>query len=281
MPERAIADASGAIPAWSLLEPEGLRALLSTDGRLPRAIRVDATARPAEVATVPVVSTARLMIERAVANGGLKLTAGGALSRADTGALFDATAWPDFPQDEVRSVCKVINETDALPIHFTRLLLQLAGLLRRRKGLVATRLGKELLDPDRAPALFGRLFETAFWRLNLGYFDGVPAAYWPQTHIGIVLWSLSVTAHRWAQADALVRVCTIPDEALAGAHRSDPATMMELRVLRPLTRFGLMECRQPPGKAGFGFPIWFRKSALFDRVLAFEVETGRPSGPLQ
>ena len=52
---------------------------------------------------------------------------------------------------------------------------------------------------------------------------------------------------------------------------------MEARILRPLLWFGLLEHRReaPPGDRYGGH--FFRKSALFDRFLQFDVETERAS----
>lgn len=100
---------------------------------------------------------------QAQASGGLTLTAGGALSRADTKALFDATEWPDYDRASVLAVNKVLNEGDVLPIQFTRMIAQDARLLRAAKGrLMATKRATALLEPKGTSDLFRLLFETAF-----------------------------------------------------------------------------------------------------------------------
>ena len=186
------------IPAWTALDRPSIVALLTRGPRMPDAIQVAALASPEEVAEVPIIRATRLMIERAQANKGLMLTKGGALSRADVKALFDATEWPDFDRATVLAVNKVLNEDDVFPILFTRMMAKEAGLLRAYKGrLLATKRAKELLQPDRAPDLFRAAFETVFWRTNLAYLDRMPFEHWPQTHIGVVLWCLSVVAHDW------------------------------------------------------------------------------------
>ena len=115
------------------------------------------------------------MIERAVLGGGLKLTATGALSRADTKALFDEIEWPDYDKAKVLAFNKVLNEDDVLPVQLTRIVLQEAKLLRARKGrLLATKRARELLGLDRTAELYRDLFEASFWRINLAYFDRIP-----------------------------------------------------------------------------------------------------------
>jgi hypothetical protein len=53
---------------------------------------------------------------------------------------------------------------------------------------------------------------------------------------------------------------------------------METRILRPLLWFGLLECRHDAPLGGrYGGRHFFRKSALFDRFLQFDVEIERVS----
>lgn len=78
-----------------------------------------------------------------------------------------------------------------------------ARLLRAAKGrLLPTRRATALLELSGTSDLFRTMFETAFWRINLAYFDRLPIEHWPQTHIGVVLWSLSVAAHKIAVTTA-------------------------------------------------------------------------------
>ena len=108
---------------------------------------------------MPIIRATRLMIDAHRRTSGLMLTKGGALSRADVKALFDATEWPDFDRAAVLAVNKVLNEDDVLPVLFTRMMAKEAGLLRAYKGrLLATKRAKELIQPERAPRpLPGRL----------------------------------------------------------------------------------------------------------------------------
>jgi hypothetical protein len=85
----------------------------------------------------------------------------GALSRANTRALFDLIDWPDYAKNEMLAVERVLNEADALPLHVTHIVLQVAGLLRRRgKMFIATKKAQALLDPSASADLYALLFET-------------------------------------------------------------------------------------------------------------------------
>jgi hypothetical protein len=270
------------IPAWRLLDREGLHALVETPRRgLPEGIFLTPNRALYEISVVPLVMAARQVIERAIAQGGLPLTAAGALSRADTRALFDLIDWPDYPKNEVLAVNRVLNEADALPVHVTRIVLQVAGLLRRRgKMLIATKKAQALLDPNASADLFALLFETTLWRVSLSYFDRAPVEHWPQDHIGIVLWCLSVAANDWTDADTLAQVCTVRDERLDRTTRDFSGHAMRSRVLRPLTWLGLMEMARGGDEAQADWlrPAIYRKTALFDAVVRFRVEVPMRTG---
>lgn len=226
-------------PVWSLLTRGSLDALLDLHaGGIPEVITVDAEG-DAAMAT-PLVATTRLMMDRAKALSGLTLTDTGALSRADVRALFDALAWPGYDKAQVLAGNKVLNEIDVMPVEATRLVAQTAKLFRKRqRRLLVTKAGAALGREEQANDLFRCLFETVFWRINLGYFDRVPVEAWPQNHIGIVLCCLSLMSPAWVAREDLMRSCTVWDPALDHGPADFAGFAFESRVLRPLTWFGL------------------------------------------
>jgi hypothetical protein len=60
---------------------------------------------------------------------------------------------------------------------------------------------------------------------------------WPQADVGIVLWSLSVSAGDWQTSEKLTRLCTIPEPATLAGTWDRSAYAMEARILRPLLWF--------------------------------------------
>ena len=269
------------LPIWTLLTRPSLNALRCLDCSMPTVIRVASSLDPTSLADVPLLATARLMIDRAQSFGGLTLTATGALSRADVRAIFDAMDWPDYDKAAVLAVNKVLNEADVMPVELTRLITQTAKLLRKReKRMLATKAGRALADLDAASDLFACLFATTFWQVNLAYFDRVPFETWPQNHVGIVLWCLSVSGQDWFRPEDLMRSCTVWDPALDEGPADFPGYAFESRVLRPLTWLGLMDMRLIGDE---GQPVWrrdrqYRKAALFDLALRFDVEMVKPPG---
>jgi len=261
-------------PAWTHLQPASLKALLEPPGKVPQAIRLTPCNVPVKAALqVPMVHAARLLLELAVEKGGLVLTPAGALKRVDVWHVFDQTEWPGYDKATTLVMNKVINEHDAYGVLFTRIVLQAAGLLRKRSGVLkASKGGKAMLATEAAPALLAELFEAVFWKVNLQDFDRNPIDFWPQHHMGVVLWSLSVTAHDWSSAADLMPACTIMD-TLGSAPRSDlPEFAMVSRVLRPLTWLGVLEGRKEKRQSDWGVDQDVRKMPLFGQLLRFAVE---------
>ena len=261
-------------PSWAHLQPASVKALLEPPGRLPKALRITPDDVPVEIAlAVPMVIAARLLLELAVKQGGLVLTAAGFLKRADVWQVFDQTEWPGYDKATTLAMNKVINEQDAYGVFFTRVALQAAGLLRKRAGVLrATRVAKSMLADEAAPALLGDLFQAVFWKMNLQDFDRNPLEFWPQHHAGLALWCLSVTAHKWSSADHLTPLCTIMATIDDSVAHDLPGYAMKSRVLRPLTWLGLMESRTQKRASGWGHNADYRKTALFDQMLKFKVE---------
>ena len=219
------------------------------------------------------VRAARLLLALAAEKGGLVLTPAGALKRVDVRHVFDQTEWPGYDKATTLAMNKVINEHDAYGVLFTRIALQAAGLLRKRSGVLkASKSAKAMLAPEAAPPLLAALFEAVFWKMNLQDFDRNPIEFWPQHHMGVILWSLSVTAHEWSSAGTLTESCTVMETLLEVPAQDLPEFAMVSRVLRPLTWLGLLESRKQAPRAGWGFDEDFRIVPLFRQLVGFRVE---------
>ena len=96
----------------------------------------------------------------------------------------------------------------------------------QRGRLVATPLGKSMLNDARQGGLPAMLFRLAFWHMDLAYFGRGLLGSWPQADIGIVLWSLSVSAGDWQISEKLTRPCTgvglRPGSRVTLSYRAEP-----------------------------------------------------------
>jgi hypothetical protein len=260
----------GVEPAWTLLTMDGLRSLIHERSTIRIADDLSAAETTASAAARNTLILLRKLVER----GGLALTETGKLSRAVVAELGELFEWPNFDRALMLEYNKVTNETDYLPLHVVHLLARGAKLVRpRRRKLLATPLARSFLDEPRQGSLQAMLFRTMFWRINLAYFGGSLRSPWPQTHTGVVLWSLSVSAGDWLTSAKLARLCTIPEPEMLMVDKAWPIYSTEARILRPLMWFGLLEHRSEdiPGRP-YESLDYYRKSALFDRLLAFDVK---------
>lgn len=264
----------GVVPAWTLLDPKSFEALYLRSqpdhGPLRLAVNVLPDASP-------VIQNALLLLREASSGPGLKLTETGNLARSVVAEMIDRLVWPSFDKEMLFSVCKVINEPDFLPLHFLHHLLRAAKLARRHRGfLKPSRLAYSVIDEPRSQGLQGYLFDVAFWQLDLTISRGNLRPGWPQDHIGIILWSLSVAANDWQPGKRLARLCTVPDDGVVESPLDRGSAVFEYDILRPLMWFGLIEDdRQLTGQTDILHKHRYRKTALFDQFLSFDVKLER------
>jgi len=269
---------NGVEPAWTMLDFDSFNALHDEPSGSNRAIRLEPDLANAEISGSAVTANALILLQRAAEVGGLKLTATGNLSRAVVEEMFGIIKAPGYDKTELLRVQKVINEPDFLPLHFVRVLTQTAKLIRTHRGkLVPTPLGRRLLAAEQHGPLQAVLFHVAFWRLNLAYFDGHPLDSWPQSEVGIILWSLSASAHDWLPRETLTRLSASPVIGVLESQWDVGSSAMEARILRPLVWFGLLESRTEPRSATEVVDRrLYRKASLFDRLVKFDVQVEGP-----
>ena len=264
---------NGVEPAWTMLEYDSFNALHDEPSTNNNAIRLEPKLTATEVSASAVAINTMLLLRRAAETGGLKLTATGNLSRVVVEEMLGIIEWPDYDKAELARYNKVINEPDFLPLHFLCILARTAKLLRPNRGkLVTTPLARRILKAEQYGPLQALLFHIAVWHLNLGYFDRYPVDSWPQNQIGIVLWSLSASAHDWLPRETLTRLCTSPVIGVLESQWDFGSSAMEARILRPLVWFGLLESRTEGRSATEVVDRRsYRKTPLFDRFVKFNV----------
>src|SRR6266403_3695951 len=268
----------GVEPAWTMLEFDSFNALHDEPSTNNHVIRLEPDLADAEISGSAVTANTLLLLRRAAEAGGLKLTATGNLSRGVVEEMFGIIQAPGYEKTELLRVQKVINEPDVLPLHFVRILTQAAKLLRTYRGkLIPTPLGRRMLAAEQHGPLQALLFHVALWHMNLAYFDGYPLDSWPQGEVGIILWSLSASAHDWLPRETLTRLCTSPVIDLLEWEWDLGSSAMEARILRPLVWFGLLESRtRAKSTTELVGTRLYRKAPLFDRFVKFDVQIEGP-----
>lgn len=216
---------------------------------------------------------AALVEQPAKATTGLKN-----LTRAFVKSMTEEMAWPLGYVEQVWRYNRVLDETDVPRLYILRHLMEIAGLVNRRKGAFhATRLGKRLLVPERAGELFDVLLRAYLGRLNWAFVDMSPEDREMQRYCVHALWTIRQLAAQGGTTDGIASLLTVSDTIwLEG--RPWPGgpdglrTATRRRLLEPLWDFGLLvrECEDDDD----GPPLW-RATPLFDAAIRFEL--GVPS----
>ena len=282
--KRELSDWPGAVESvWPMLEEDSLCEL--RDGEPPdsHALRLSSGLADAELAGSAFARNATVLLRAAAEEGdGLRVTASGTLSLASVARMRAETAWPDMEAQEHFRDGTRYRERDIWELRLLREMVQDAGLVEPgARALEPTALGRRMLEPGSLGALQALLFQALFWRTDLSLSMGwlvrrVPGR-WPQHDIGPILWALSGVAGEWHGADTLVVSCTEPETPAPHGLTGWPAPLFASRVLVPLCWFGVMEWREIQDM--HDVRRW-RKTALFDRMLSFDVRLadGRRGG---
>lgn len=263
-------------PELGGLSPDQTSQLLSGDWTSTGALRVVGNAPSEQLCDIPLVADARTILGFVAANTPVKLTPAGNLQRAAVAALVpqlrtsaENAELTGVPDGSIR------NEDDVRWLPIVRHVLLFAKLLGKRKGLVLSAKGRELLDEARAGELFELLFRTFFRRFDLSYLYADHRHAGLQQTIAYSFYQLARIGDDWISDTVLAERSWL-------ASARDPMNAFELqygdmrgaafryRVLEPLVMFGLLERRLLPGAEPWLPHAEFRRTALFDALLRFE-----------
>lgn len=225
-----------------------------------------------DLAATSVVLNARILMAE-LDGKGAKLTAKGNLNRKLVESLVDRFQWQGYPAERIRDMNKVVNEDDYTPALYLHAVLKLGGLARTEKGFFKlTKKGKVLLSEEAAGKLQAALLRTTFTRYNPAFLDRYPIKEIFSWQISLILYLIGEFNDDWRPADALMRSVTIPCEEAGDPRFPDaPWRIFQARVLRYLRWFGLIEEKQAAANDDWRQPKLFRKTALYDRMLTFQV----------
>lgn len=258
------------------LSPMQVSRLVQSDWTSPdSAIRLNPNLTQEEIEGARILVNARLFLGRVLEEDGIKATVTGNFTREFVEGMLDRMALPDGHADSVRAVNKIINEEDLFPLHVLRILLVMAGLVRRMKGVFRiTKSGKELLSDSKTGDLFALLFFTMFRKFNLAYMSWGPEQGGIQETAAFALYQISRLANWWQNAETLASKLLLPTVV----ERLDPPdhpgrirSLCESRFFLPLEEFGLLEHRELLTEKKWPRVYEVRKRTLFDRFLGFEV----------
>ena len=226
-----------------------------------------------DVASSPFLADCRIMLQAALDAGGVKATTAGNLNRKLVFSLLDQLSWPVGEWETRVTMFPVRNEEDAILLHLVRDIVEIAGLMLRRKGYFrVTKMGERLLAEERAGELFALLLGTFFRKFNLAYLDGYDTDIFQAT-VGFSLWGLSQVDREWYSVEELWPLLVHPAaRSYTGWSGVDAESqpVLESRLLRPLVLSGLLDRRTIARKSDTPGVEWYRKTELFDAVFSFD-----------
>jgi hypothetical protein len=224
----------------------------------------------------------RAFLARLEETGGAPATAAGNLKRVFVAEMLERMRFREGYLEQLHRMNKVVNEADAWPLHVVRVNLELAGLIRRRKGtFLLTRKGKSLVSPEAAGELFRHLFLVHFGEFDLSYGRRLWSELELQLAVPLLLWQIGVWARDWITVEAL-SLRLLPEsrsDAEDATFRQDTFLIRSI-LLEPLGGFGVLEERNVDREGESEERRWrWRPEALevritprFHRFLSFHWE---------
>ncbi len=276
---QAVADAYNTRPQPELggLSPLQIHRLLYDDPDWSgEVVRLDDSLPFAELEASRTLFNARLFLEVLGEKGEVKATPKGNLPRPVVAELHERMRRPPNHRSEWLEGRKALNEEDDFLLHFTRILLDVGGLIKRRKGLYSlTRAGERLRDEARAGELYATLFRVHFRRVNLALLDGVEPLPEFQSAITYPIYQFGQVSADWKTPEEMKASLLLPhvrEELPPDEFHDSLEIVLENRLLRPLEGFGLAEVQELPAEPG----SWrrtsrYRKTTRFDRFLHFSL----------
>lgn len=171
------------------LSPEQMHHLLYFPFASPELVRF-----PEVLDTTPAAPMLTLfnLLTEAIGEQGLKPTAKGNLPQkfCREAAL---TYWGEETWRENTRFRGINREEDFIDLHVTRLVAELAGLIRKYKGrFILSRDCRSQLNGEGAPAIYPRLFKAYIEQFNWAYRDGYPETRFIQSAFLFTLYLLTL-----------------------------------------------------------------------------------------
>ena len=261
------------------LTPLQAALLASSDLSSPdSAIQLNEKLELSDIENVPQFVNARRFLQSLSSSNGTKATAAGNLNRRFVAEMMEAMDIDEITIETAKFNNKVINETDLMPVHVTRILLDVSKLIRETKGrFKATKKGRGLLVDSKAGELYCLLFRTLFQEISLDYLHGGPENPYLQFTIGYTFYMLQALATDWVCLTDIANkllspmaLNEIPDDPLIDF----AIFQIDVCILGPLEQFGLIERRDLPTDDPDRTIYEFRVSKLFDKFIQFHLDDG-------
>lgn len=172
----------------------------------------------------------------------------GNLNRRFVSEALENMRWPEGYLEQIREICKVVDEEDVHRLNLLRVALINGGMLRRYRGAFqTTKRGRHLIEPGREGALFLALWSAYFLETNLGYTDLMPYDDLLQLSAQPIMFGLLSIGDAWITMDELRNLVLVTADVweaegqFFGGITGAVDFALHRRVLQPLEEFGLIE----------------------------------------
>lgn len=262
------------------LTPDQMAQLLDGDWYSFGAMRLDMHLTAADLRGSDAFHNAREIMRYVADHGPLKLTDRGNLTRKDLLALVPRLQLDVFEQELLQGI-RALNERSLVRLPQMRGLLRAIEILRGRKTLSITRMGRNLLEDQFGGALFYTMFARLFRSMPTGQLLDPELDEPYDREIAVIMYRLALHAADWISEPALYDAIWPPAtrEALGGDGLAPDEPLrgliMRLRLMEPLAYFGLIDVQDALGPKGLPS---YRLSALFKQFVRFEFDAA-PPGP--
>jgi hypothetical protein len=194
--------------------------------------------------------------------------------------------FPPLRLELLQYVNKRFDEDDVPELHVLRVVLGLAGLIKKRNGRFSlTKRGERLAGPQHAGELWAILVRTYFGRFNICYRWGLVDDRFIQRHIAWTLWWIRARAERPAGTADLAGVLSL--DTTAWRRWSEDAYLggVARLLLDPMRELGLLRCHrtEAPPRAELGYhwekTCTWETTELFRRAVRFDLGPIGERGP--
>ena len=270
------------------LSPVQVRDLMACDWEDPEGpIRLNKNLSFAELAHTPLLHNARLLLQLAQQEGGIKATGAGYLDTAAVREVIHQGIWPERWADQYQRKAEGrLREMDIKYVYALRLVCSFSGLLKETRGsFQLTHHGSQMLTEEYAGRLYKRLFFVLFQHLDLDLFDR-HGLFYPdiQKGIGFSICQISrIKAEGWHVMAEVAPQLLLPAVKWACTRNENPSKWNEhqiqgvvknlgYRLIEPLEMCGLVETRdtvQP--LLDLSMTTEFKVTGLFSRFISFDL----------
>jgi hypothetical protein len=188
--------------------------------------------------------------------------------------MVEAMEWPEGYVESLHRYNKVLDEWDVMRLSTLRIVLKLANMIRMYKGrFVVTKDYATILDKRSAGRTYARLFQMHFSKYNLAHSDGMPEYPEVQGFIRYTFYVIGRRAEDWIPLPDIAQIAFSPAVAKGiegGRYHDEKETLLDIRILPALERFGLVECERKAKRDWMSTDIQrVRITPLFHRFLEF------------